>query len=75
MRIPRSQSCAQKIAFVREKKQRMIANPVEVAVEGGRFLISVDGIFGGIDIDDEPPFVSAPKKSIGGSADGIFEGL
>jgi hypothetical protein len=53
----------------------MIADLVEITVKGCTLLVSVDGIFGGIYIDDEPPFVSAPKEDVGGSADGIFKGF
>jgi hypothetical protein len=74
MRIPRSQSCAQKIAFVREKKQRMIANPVEVTVKGRTLLVSMDGIFGGIYVDYKPPFISPSKQGVGTSAQRIFQG-
>jgi hypothetical protein len=75
MRIPRSQSCAQKIAFVRETKQRVMADLVEVTVKCGAFLISMDGIVCGIYVDYKPPFVSAPKQGVGGSTDGIFKGF
>ena len=45
----------------------MVADLLEVTVKGGAFLVQVDGIFGGICIDDEPPLVSAPKEGGGGS--------
>jgi hypothetical protein len=38
-------------------------------------LLSVDRVFTGIDIDDESPFVSAPKEGVGRSAEHIFEGF
>ena len=75
MRIAGSQSRAQKITFVGETKQRMIADLFEVTIKGRAFLVSVDGVFGGIDIYDEPPLVSAPKQGVGGSANGIFKGF
>jgi hypothetical protein len=53
----------------------MIADLIEVTVESRTLLVSVDGIFGGIYVTDEPPFVSAPKQGVGRAADGIFEGL
>jgi hypothetical protein len=53
----------------------MIADLVEVTVKGCTLLVSVDGIFGGIYIDDEPPLVSAPKQGVDGSTDGIFKGF
>ena len=53
----------------------MVADLLEVTVKGCALLLSVDGIFGGIYIDDEAPFVSAPKEGVGGSAERIFEGL
>jgi hypothetical protein len=51
----------------------MVADLLEVTVKGSPLLLSVDRIFGGINIDDEPPFVSAPKEGVGGSAQRIFE--
>jgi hypothetical protein len=75
MRISGSQSCAQKITLIGQAKQWMEADLLEITVEGGTFLISVDGVFSGIYIDDEPPFVSAPEQGVGGSADGIFKGF
>ncbi len=36
-------------------------------------MLSVNGVFGGIDINYEPPFVSAPKEGFGGSAEAFFE--
>ena len=68
-------SCAQKITFVGQTEQGVIADLVEVTVKGCTLLVSVDGIFGGIYIDDEPPFVSASKEGVGGSADGILKGF
>jgi hypothetical protein len=53
----------------------MVADLHEVTVKGRALLLSVNGIFSGIYIDDEPPFVSAPKEGVGGSADCIFEGF
>ena len=38
-------------------------------------MVLVDGIFGGIYIDDEPPFVSAPKEGVSRSADQVFQGF
>ena len=75
MRVSGSTSCAQKITFVGQTEQGVIADLVEVTVKGCTLLVSVDGIFGGIYIDDEPPFVSAPKQGVGGSADGILMGF
>jgi len=65
MRVSGSQSCAQKITFVGQAKQRMVADLVEVAVKGCALLLSVDRVFSGINIDDEPPFVSTPKEGFG----------
>ena len=45
----------------------MVADLLEVTVKGCTLLVPVDGIFGGIYIDDESPFVSAPKEGAGGS--------
>ena len=56
-------------------EQRMIAHLLKAAIEGGALLFSVDGVFSGINIDDEPPFVSAPKEGAGRSADHIFQGF
>ena len=53
----------------------MIAHLLKAAIEGGALLFSVDGVFSGINIDDEPPFVSAPKEGAGRSADHIFQGF
>jgi len=75
VRIAGSQPCGQKITFVGQTEQRMIASLVEVAVKGCTLLASVHGIFGGIYINDEPPFVSAPKQGVGRSGDGIFKGF
>jgi hypothetical protein len=75
MRVSGSQSCAQKITFVGQAKQRMVADLIEVTVKGCTLLVPMDGIFGGIDIDDEPPFVSASKECVGRSADHIFQGF
>ena len=75
MRIAGSQSCAQKITFVGQTEQRVIADLVGITVKRCTLLVSVHGIFGGIYIDDEPPFVSAPKEGVGGPADGIFKGF
>ena len=75
MRISWSQPCAQKITFVGETKQRVIADLVEVTVERCSLLVSVDGVFGGINIDDESPFVSPSKQGVGGSAEAFFKGL
>jgi hypothetical protein len=52
----------------------MVAELLEITVEGCALLRSVNGVLGGIDIYDEPPFVSAPKEGFGGSAEHIFEG-
>jgi hypothetical protein len=46
---------------------------VEVAVECGTLLISMDGAFCGIYIDDESPFVSAPKQGLGRPAEAVFK--
>ncbi len=73
--FPGSQFCTQKVPFASEAKQRMIADLIEITVKGCTLLVSVDGVFSGIYIDDEPPFVSAPKEGVGGSADCIFEGF
>jgi hypothetical protein len=75
MRVSGSQFCAQKIPFAGEEKQRVIADLFKVAVEDGAFLISMDGVFSGIDIDDEMTFVSPSKQGIGGSAEAFFEDL
>jgi hypothetical protein len=48
MRIAGSQSCAQKITFVGQTEQRVIADLTEVTVKGCTLLVSMDGIFGGI---------------------------
>ena len=53
----------------------MVADLLEVTVKGCTLLVPVDGIFGGIYIDDEPPLVSAPKEGVGRSADHIFQGF
>jgi hypothetical protein len=53
----------------------MVADLLEVTGKGCTHLVSVDGIFGGIYIDDEPPFVSAPKEGLRRSADHIFHGF
>jgi hypothetical protein len=53
----------------------MIANLVEVTVEGCALLVSVNRVLGGIYINNEPPFVSAPKKGVGRSANAIFKGF
>jgi hypothetical protein len=53
----------------------MVADLLEVAVEDCAFLISVNRVFGGININDEAPFVSTPKEGVGRSAERIFEGL
>lgn len=68
MHVSGSKPRAKKIAVAGETKQRMVANLIEVAFEGGALLLSMYGVFSGINIDDEPPFVSAPKKGVGGSA-------
>jgi hypothetical protein len=75
MRVSGSTSCAQKITLVGQTEQGVIADLVEITVKGCTLLVSVYGIFGGIYIDDEPPFVSAPKQGVGGSADGILMGF
>jgi hypothetical protein len=75
MRISRPQFCTPKVPFVGEAKQRMVADLIEITVKGWTLLVSVGGISGGIDIDDEPPFVSAPKQGVGGSTDHIFQGF
>jgi len=75
MGVSGSKSCAQEISVASEAKQWMVAELLEVTVEGCALLLSVNGVFGGIDIYDEPPFVSAPKEGFGGSAEHIFEGL
>jgi hypothetical protein len=53
----------------------MVADLLEVTVKGCTLLVPMDGIFGGIYIDDEPPFVSTPEEGFGGSAERIFEGF
>ncbi len=53
----------------------MVADLLEVTIKGCTLLVPVDWIFGGIYIDDEPPFVSAPKEGVGRSADHIFQGF
>ena len=53
----------------------MIADLLEVTVKGCTLLASVHGIFGGIYINDEPPFVSTPQEGFGGSAEHIFQSL
>ncbi|MGA2402143.1 MAG: hypothetical protein ABSG91_10595 [Syntrophobacteraceae bacterium] len=75
MGVSGSKSCAQEISVAGEGKQRMVAELLEVTVEGCALLLSVNGVFGGIDIDNEPPFISAPKEGVGGSAQRIFEGF
>ena len=75
MRVSGSQFCTQKVPFAGEAKQGVVADLLEVTVKGCALLLSVDRIFGAIYIDDEPPFVSAPKEGIGGSADCISEGF
>jgi hypothetical protein len=67
MRVSRSEFRAKKIPVAGEAKQRMVADLIEVTVKGFTLLLSVNRIFGGIDIDNEPPFVSAPKEGGGGS--------
>jgi hypothetical protein len=67
MRVSRSEFSAKKIPVAGEAKQRMVADLLEVTVEGCTLLLSVNRIFGRIDIDNEPPFVSAPKEGVGGS--------
>jgi hypothetical protein len=75
MRVSRSKFCAQKISVAGEAKQGMVAELLEVTIEGRTLLLSVNGVFGGIDIDDEPPLVPAPKEGIGGLAERVFEGV
>ena len=75
MGVSGSKSCAQEISVASEAKQWMVAELLEVTVEACALLLPVNGVFGGIDIYDEPPFVSAPKEGFGGSAEHIFEGL
>ncbi len=75
MGVSGSQFCTQKITFVGKAKQRTVADLIEVTVKSCTLLLSVDGIFSGINIDDEPPFVSAPKEGVGSSADHIFQGF
>jgi hypothetical protein len=53
----------------------VIADLFKVAVEGSAFLLSMDGIFAGINIQDQSALVSAPKKSIGEAAQAGFEAL
>jgi hypothetical protein len=75
MRVSGSEFCAKKIPVAGKAKQRMVADLLEVTVKGCTILLSVNRVFGGIDIDNEPPFVSAPKEGVGGSIENIFEGL
>ena len=75
MRVSRSKFCAQKISVAGEAKQGMVAELLEVTIEGRTLLLSVNGVFGGIDIDDEPPFVPTSKECVGRSADHIFQGF
>jgi len=63
------------VSFAGEAKQRVMADPFKVTVKVCVFLLPVDGVFTGIDIDDESPFVSAPKEGVGSSAGHIFEGF
>ena len=53
----------------------MVADLLEVTIEGCTLLVSVDRIVSGIYIDDKSPFVSPSKQSVGASAERIFEGL
>jgi len=53
----------------------VIADPFKVTVKGCALLLSVDGVFTGIDTDGESPFVSSPKEGVGRSAEYIFEGF
>jgi len=59
--------------FAGEAKQRMLTDLFEVAVKCGALLFSVNGVFSGIHIDDESPFVSPSKQGVGGSAYVFFE--
>ena len=74
MCVPRSQSCAQKIALVREAKQGVKADLAEAAIKCGAFLISMDGIVCGIYVDYKSPFISPSKQSVATSAEPIFQG-
>jgi hypothetical protein len=51
----------------------VVADLLKVAVEGGALLFSVDGVFSGINIDDESPFVPVSKQGIGRSVEAFFE--
>jgi hypothetical protein len=51
----------------------MVADLFKAAVEGGAFLLSVVGVFSGIHIDDQSPFVSAPQQGSGSSVEAIFK--
>jgi hypothetical protein len=65
----------QKLPFAGEVKQKVVTDLFKVVMEGGAFLISMDGVFSGIDIDYEMTFISPSMKSVGGSAEAFFEGL
>jgi hypothetical protein len=53
----------------------MVTDLLKVAVEGGALLLSMYGVFSGIDIDYESPLVPASKQSIGGPAESFFQSL
>ncbi len=75
MRVSWPKSRAQEAPAAGEAKQRMVTELLEVTFEGCALLLSVNRVFGGIDIHDEPPFVSAPKEGVGRSAGHIFQGF
>jgi len=53
----------------------MVADQLKVAVEGGALLLSMYGVFSGVDIDDDSPLVPASKQSIGGPTESFFKSL
>jgi len=69
------QSCAQKTTFVGQAEEKMMAHLVEITFEGSTLLVSMDGVLGGIYLDDGPPPVPALKQGAGGSIDGVSKVL
>ncbi|HYA42282.1 MAG TPA: hypothetical protein VEF34_13330 [Syntrophobacteraceae bacterium] len=53
----------------------MMAHLVEITFEGSTLLVSMDGVLGGIYLDDGPPPVPALKQGAGGSIDGVSKVL
>jgi hypothetical protein len=60
MRVSGSQFCTQKVPFAREAKQRMVTDLFKVAVKGCPLLLSVDGVFSGINFKKRGPLSFLP---------------